>query len=643
MTNQDYLLHYYQNAVAQVNKGPAHHFSFMHDVFTDLVAMELKRDGQETRPVTFKSLDSVLQWLDDRNDCGDFMIPALVRMLREHRHTQRLPEEAAQRIETALINFKYWIDEPGEVHACFFTENHQILFHSAEYLVGQLFPDRVFPSNGKTGAWHQRHATVFARRWLDWRARFGFSEWLAQGYYMADIVALAGLMHYADEEDIRLRCKMIIDMLMFDMAVNSFHGNLPGTHGRVYTGPLLNPRQEECSSVMAYAWGEGNSEGMLSNCTALLAMYGYECPAAIRAAGQSKPDVVVNRERMSVNVCDAKYYGVDPADFDNIMFFWGMQTYSDRLCIENSTKVFPTWNWMTNRIYAYRERYRLCDEAGVPCEDAPDYTSMTQVDIYTRKTPDYILSCVQDFRSGRMGYQQHPWSGSVGGGALVFTNSPGSNDYMARPNRWAGNLCLPKVVAHGSVVICMYRIMPDFVDYLCSHAYFPQHEFDEVCEADGWVFGRRNNGYVAMRSLVAARWGEVDPALFKALYHDDWEAEYKRAKPYEYIAQGHQNVWAFEFGSRAENGSFERFMAGFAGAVLEGSSLGGTYLSPSQGRMTFGWKQELTVGGEPVAVHGYPRYDNPFCKAEFNTKRLEIRCGGHTAILDHDRLERIDE
>ncbi len=643
MNNRDYLLHYYQNACAQAGKASSHPFSFMHDVFTDLVALELQRDGVETAPVTFQSLDRVLQWIDDRNDCGDFMIPALARMLSEHRHTGRLPEDVALRIENALLNFHYWIDEPGEVHACFFTENHQILFHSAEYLVGRLFPDRVFTSNGKTGAWHKEHATVFARRWLDWRARLGFSEWLAQGYYMADITGLAGLMHYADEDDIRLRCKMIVDMLMFDMAVNGFYGNLPTSHGRVYAGPLLNPKQEECSSVMAYAWGEGNREGSLSSCTALLAMYGYTCPAAIRAVGQKKLPVMVNKERMSVNVCDAKYYGVDPAEFDNIMFFWGMQTYSDRLCIENSTKVFPAWNWMNNRIFAYRERYQLCDAAGVPCEDAPDYTSMTQVDIYTRKTPDYIVSCVQDFRPGRMGYQQHPWSASLGGGALIFTNNPASGDYMARPNKWAGNLCLPKVIAHENVLVCIYRILPDFVDYLCSHAYFPQHEFDEVVEKDGWVFGRRGSGYVAMRSLIAARWIAKDPGLFKTLYHDGWEAEFERAKPYEYMAQGHQNVWVFEFGSQAENGGFGQFMAGFANASLEGDSLRGAYRSPSQGLMTFGWKQDLTVDGKPIAVHNYPRYDNPFCQAEFNTRRLEIRCDGHTAILDHETLERTDQ
>ena len=79
---------------------------------------------------------------------------------------------------------------------------------------------------------------------------------------------------------------------------------------------------------------------------------------------------------------------------------------------------------MTNRVRAYYERYKLHDEAGAPCVDAPDFTAMTQVDIYTRRTPDYILSCAQDFRKGRMGYQQHPWTASLGGKAVIFTTNP---------------------------------------------------------------------------------------------------------------------------------------------------------------------------------------------------------------------------
>lgn len=35
---------------------------------------------------------------------------------------------------------------------------------AAEYLVGQMYPDVVFPNNGMTGAEHHAHATAFLRR-----------------------------------------------------------------------------------------------------------------------------------------------------------------------------------------------------------------------------------------------------------------------------------------------------------------------------------------------------------------------------------------------------------------------------------------------------------------------------------------------
>lgn len=378
----------------------------------------------------------------------------------------------------------------------------------------------------------------------------------------------------------------------------------------------------------------------MSPCAVMLAACGYECPEAIRAAYHSVDGIQTNRERMSMDVADAKRYGVDPADFDNIMFFWGMQTYSDRLCVENSLKVFPTWNWMTNRVRAYQEMYQLHDEAGAPCTDAPDYTAMTQADIITRRTPDYILSCVQDFRKGRMGYQQHPWTASLGGRAVVFTTSPASTEYQNRPNKWAGNLCLPRAAQHENVLLCIYRILPDFVDYLHSHLYFPQHEMDEVEERDGFLFGRRGDAYIAVTSLLPAWWEPKDPALFRLLYPEDWEERYAAAQDYEYIAQGHANVWAVEMGSRAENGSFEAFQEGFRKASLTGDSHSCVYQSPSRGRMTFGWNRPLTAEGKEIPLHGYRRYDNAFCQAEFDSGRLEIHAGGHRAVLDYRNRRR---
>ncbi len=610
-------------------------------LYYDLAKMEVAMRGDPLEPVRGFAIEKALERMDTRQDCADFAIPALIRMLREHRGTPRLDEDMARKIDSSLIRFKYWLDEPGEVHACYFTENHQILYHSAEYLAGQMYPEEVFPSDGKSGREHLAHGRTFLLRWLRWRERFGFSEWLTQGYYMEDILGLVCLMLYADENDIRTRCRMLIDLLVFDLAVNGFRGHLPTTHGRVYTRFIIEPDYEDCSAVMRLLFDEGHIEGGISNCAVMLASCGYTCPAAIRAAYQSVDGIQNNKERMSLDVADAKRFGVDPADFDNIMFFWGQQTYSDRLTVENSLKVFPTWNWMTNRVRAYHERYLLHDEADAPCVDAPDYTAMTQVDIYTRRTPDYVLSCAQDFRRGRMGYQQHPWTASLGGKAVVFTTSPASLEYGSRPNRWAGNLCLPRAVQHENVLLCIYRILPDFVDYLYSHLYFPKHEMDEVIEKDGFLFGRKGKGYIAVKSLLYAYWEPKDPALFRALYPDDWEERYERAQDYEYVAQGHANVWTVEMGSEAENGSFGRFIAGFEKASLTGDSLRCAYVSPSLGTVTFGWSRPLAVEGKQIGLHGYKRYDNAFCQAEFDAGKLEIHAGGHTAVLDFEHVQRI--
>ena len=612
-------------------------------LYYDLAKMELAMNGEPLQPIREFAIEKALKRIDDRLDCADFTIPALVRMLYAHRGTERLSEEMAQRIVNSLLGYKYWLDEPGDIKACYFTENHQVLFYSAEYLVSQMFPEAVFSNDGKTAQQHHEHARAFLLRWLTWRERFGFSEWLTQGYYCEDILGLVGLMQYAQDESIRTRSRMLVDMLMFDLAVNGFKGYLHTTHGRVYTRFIIEPAYEGVSQLMKLYFDEGDISRGIEPAAVMLAAYDYQCPKAIVAAAKSVKGPQTNHERMSIDVCDAKYYGVDPADFDNIMFFWGQQTYSDRLTVENSMKVFPQWNWMTNRIAGYREMYRLHDEAGAPCVDAPDYTAMTQVDIHTRRTPDYVISCAQDFRKGRMGYQQHPWTASLGGKAVIFSNNPASLEYLNRPNRWAGNLTLPRAVAHENVLLCLYRVNPDFVDYLNSHIYFPKHEMDEVVEKNGWIFGRKGDGYAAVRSLNPGYWEPKDPLLFQTLYPKDWEARYEAAQDYEYYSQGHATAWAIEMGSKAENGSFEEFVAGFDKAEFTGDTLSCRYMSPSQGEITFGWNKPLVVKGEEVCFHNYKRYDNAFCQAEFDAPQLEINCDGHRTVLDFANVKRTDE
>ena len=77
---------------------------------------------------------------EQRHETSVIRIPA---------HSTR-PFSFSRARQTAL-NFKYFPDEPGIDSLCTWTENHYILFTSAAYLAGQLYPDEVFTNSGETG------------------------------------------------------------------------------------------------------------------------------------------------------------------------------------------------------------------------------------------------------------------------------------------------------------------------------------------------------------------------------------------------------------------------------------------------------------------------------------------------------------
>ena len=51
-------------------------------------------------------------------------------------------------------------------------------------------------------------------------------------------------------------------------------------------------------------------------------------------------------------------------------------------------------------------------------------------------------------------------------------------------------------------------------------------------------------------------------------------------------------------------------------------------------RARFGWTGPLTVAGQEIELHGYPRFDNPYCQAEPGQRRYTIRHGDDELLLE---------
>jgi len=184
--------------------------------------------------------DKLFDKIDLRKDCSDFDLNKVLRILMFDRNKPCLPDALRADMKNTVLNFKYWLDEPGPDDMVWWSENHQILFHTAEMLAGLLYPDEIFTNSGMTGAEHVEHARPLLHRWLDFRGTFGFSEWHSNVYFNEDMPPLVNLVDFADEESIRIKAAMCLDMLTFDMLTNYHNNRFATTHGRTYPDKLTN-------------------------------------------------------------------------------------------------------------------------------------------------------------------------------------------------------------------------------------------------------------------------------------------------------------------------------------------------------------------------------------------------------------------
>lgn len=592
--------------------------------FSQIARLELGCD-----PVDEQVFREAIAFVDSRKDCCDFSVAGLLRVLYLYHDSPLISRELIADIEACVLRFKFWWDEAGgDNQRCYWTENHQILFHADELLAAQLFPDKVFENSGKDAQYHIDHALYLMRRWFDYRAQLGFSEWLSNCYFEEDLLALVNLYDFAQQPDIRHLAKQAIDIIMFEMALHTYRGILGCSHGRTYAWLIKGGRREDATNTARLMFGMGMYNNPANLGTIPLATSTYRCPPVLEAIAADLSGPRLFKERHSLNMEDAPKLGLAYDDLIDGHLYWSIQDYTHQTIYDLAQQTRQTFGIMLYEDhYAPRyEQVRRWQEAeyGRVIDPNIDCHGMTEVHIQTYRTPHYLLSCAQDYRPGKPGYQQHPWQATLGIDAVVFTNHPGSNDEISRPNYWAGNGILPRAAQHENMLICAYHLPPDDA-FPFTHAYFPREAFDEVIERDGWVCARKGEGFVALRSQTPLHWLADENQKFIELRADALD-----------------NIWVIEMGDTSRWPDFAAFVDAVTTAPLAFDGLNVTYTSPSQGEIRFGWHEPLRVAGVEVALHNYPRFDNPYCHTEFGSKQYTIRYGDAEHVIDFS-TERVSQ
>ena len=358
----------------------------------------------------------------------------------ERRHFQ---DDLRSAIKSTIKGYRYWTEEPRTESMDYVSENRQILFHTCEYLAGQLLPEDEFVDSRKSGRWHRDRAEERLVAWMQQRGQYGFQQWDLPAPVEATLSALSHLVDLAKSDTVRELASILMDKIFFSLAINSYKGMLGSSQGQSDIGSVLSHRLEATSGISRLMWGLGNFNESVMGTVSLACCRKYELPETIQQIALDVPTALWGRERCGLPKTS--------------------ETASD-------SKL-----WEVNKV------------------------------IY--KTDDYILTSAQDYYPGEPGGQEHIWQATLGPDAVVFVNHPGSmseNDTHT-PNLWVGNRILPCVAQWGDVLIALYHLPQD--DWLgFTHAYFPASTFDEYYLAGNWAFARKGNGYLALYAANGLEW-----------------------------------------------------------------------------------------------------------------------------------------
>ncbi len=193
------------------------------------------------------------------------------------------PEALKAPLEAGILAFAY--GAPDDV-----PESEQILFHTCELLAGRLYPEHPFTHSGQPGQWHADRGERRVLDWLHARAMSGFGEWDSAPAFEVELTALAHLMDLVESEPVWEMATVVMDKLLFTLALNSHRGVLGGTQGRADAASLLGGELSPTAGVTRLLWGVGILNPHIAAATSLACMEDYELPPLMEEIATTPPD-----------------------------------------------------------------------------------------------------------------------------------------------------------------------------------------------------------------------------------------------------------------------------------------------------------------------------------------------------------------
>ncbi len=210
------------------------------------------REYQRAEKIIMEELEGVR----NRKDCSDFhfIMMLYIYCTFQNQISKRLKEA----LEEAMVNYRYWIDEPGDDVMWFFSENHALLFHCCQYLAGSFLPDRIFTNSGKTGTEVKARGEELLHQWFHEFFREFVTEWNSNAYIPVDVLGIGTLYNLTDQEStLHKKAEKALDMIFYSLAVNAHKGAVMTSFGRTYEKEMKGNYNAGTTSLLYAAYNAG--------------------------------------------------------------------------------------------------------------------------------------------------------------------------------------------------------------------------------------------------------------------------------------------------------------------------------------------------------------------------------------------------
>ena len=636
------------------------------------------------------NLEGAIERIDIREDCADFTACGLIRFYIENKH--RLAEENKAEIKECLTGFKYWMDQfDGRKDSmCHWSENHQILFATTEYLAGCEWPDAIF-ADGKNGEEHVAMAKERIEAWMSQRYYYGFNEYYSNNYYPEDIAPMANFIQFARSEDSDMvdRMKIVMDIIWIDIATQSYkyvddNGSTQyafmSASGRMYmdnkssddTGNRLRP-------YINLVLGNGDDYKTNSNrfFVCFRRMYEatvdgepiYQLPEVIKEIFNDTSEKQVVKSSNGITIAELVTDGFIGQAVDQIMMQMGMEAFSNQEVIDNSIDYLNKNKLFNNE---FLNDFKLVNLWPLTLTDSLGFASgilnpstngkaIQRANVYTYQTPYYSMSTSQEHFAGDYADQHQINISTLGSDISVYTAQPMRNS--TRGQYWVGYGRLPYSVQDENVNISIYTIPektgmlePHIVQY--THAYFPVGLFDEVITDyldDGYIFGRKGDSYIMLHAISDGEGSLMFKNDMPGVTEEEMTTDRSKIKDnvremieasgdlrYDLIFEGGtSHAWITELGSVADNGSFEAFVEKMLSNKCEYNDMTISYES---GEKTFNVKYNVhfMINGQKIDTN-YARYENDYVNGSVDRKAeiIELSFNGKTLTLNYKEGTRV--